>query len=153
MVLNRQLPMQSDLQNAVFLPLLAMVLLTFIVWARMYVVRIGTAIKRKIPTEQFRLDNPELPAVVVESGDNWRNLFEAPTLFYVFCLSAFVLGMVDKQLLMLAWTYVALRYVHSFIHVSYNKILHRFSIYFISCLILWYLWARLAWQLLGATTT
>ncbi len=62
-------------------------------------------------------------------GRNFVNLFEMPVLFYVLCLASYVMHNVSEALLVLAWIYVVFRIVHSLIHVTYNKIIHRFSIY------------------------
>ena len=44
--------------------------------------------------------------------------------------------------------YVALRYVHSFIHLTYNRVMHRFTVYVLSTVILFVLWGVLAVQVL-----
>ncbi|MEM7282035.1 MAG: MAPEG family protein [Pseudomonadota bacterium] len=137
------------MQQAIFYPVLAMVALAVLVWMQMYVVRIGTAVRERIPSESIRPTNRDLPLAIVTSGDNWRNLFEAPTLFYVLAIIVFVLERVDEAYLIGCWLYVALRVLHSIVHVSYNKIMHRFIVYVVGCLVLWFMWARLALQLLA----
>ncbi len=57
------------------------------------------------------------------------NLLEMPVLFYVICLMLFVSGRVDATYLYLAWGYVALRVLHSAVHVTYNNIMHRLTIF------------------------
>jgi hypothetical protein len=47
-----------------------------------------------------------------------------------------------------AWLYVALRYVHSFIHLTYNRVIHRFAVYVLSTVILFMLWGVFAVQVL-----
>jgi len=69
------------------------------------------------------------------------NLFEAPLLFYVIILTAFVTGQSGIWLLALAWTYVALRYFHSYVHLTSNVVLIRFRIFVVSMLTLTTLWA------------
>ncbi len=69
------------------------------------------------------------------------NLFEAPLLFYVIILTAFVTGQSGTWLLALAWTYVALRYFHSYVHLTSNVVLTRFRIFVVSMLTLTTLWA------------
>ena len=49
-------------------------------------------------------------------------------------------------LLALAWAFVALRYLHSYIHCTYNRVKHRFSAYLFSGLALWALWGMLAFS-------
>jgi hypothetical protein len=40
----------------------------------------------------------------------------------------------------LAWVYVALRVMHSLVHISYNDVLHRLALFFCSNLALVSLW-------------
>ena len=44
-------------------------------------------------------------------------------------MAAFALGA-------LAWLYVALRYAHSAIHCTYNRVMHRFAVFIASMLVL-----------------
>ena len=78
------------------------------------------------------------------AADNFRNLFELPVLFYVALVIAYLTNQVTAVTLGLAWTFVALRYVHSYIHCTYNKVMHRFQAYLLDGLVLWALWAALA---------
>jgi hypothetical protein len=39
-----------------------------------------------------------------------------------------------------AWAYVALRCAHSYIHVTYNRVMHRFLVYATSTVLLFALW-------------
>ncbi len=68
------------------------------------------------------------------------NLFEAPLLFYVIIMTAFVTGQSGNWLLALAWTYVALRFFHSYVHLTSNIVLIRFRIFVVSMLTLSALW-------------
>ncbi|MGH8402087.1 MAG: MAPEG family protein, partial [Gammaproteobacteria bacterium] len=54
---------------------------------------------------------------------------------------------VSETLSVLAWIYVALRIVHSLIHVTYNKIIHRFSVYATSSFLLLAMWIIFAVKL------
>ena len=68
------------------------------------------------------------------------NLFEAPLLFYVIILTAFVTGQSGNLLLGLAWAYVGLRFFHSYVHLTSNVVLIRFRIFVVSMLTLSVLW-------------
>jgi len=48
----------------------------------------------------------------------------------------------------LAWTYVASRYLHSIIHVTYNQVMHRFAVFIFSSFVLLAFWVRLGWIIL-----
>jgi len=64
-------------------------------------------------------------------------------LFYAGVVLAYTAGSVDSLLLGLAWAYVVLRWLHSLIHISYNRVMHRFTAYFLSSLVLWAFWLAL----------
>ena len=132
------------------LPLLAQVLLTFIV---MYIMgqKRGKEIK-KLKIHPQRVDvRSKSRKVFKESeaaADNYHNQLESPILFYVVILLTLMLMVQDYVIVVLAWTFVALRYVHSFIHITYNRVLHRFSVFVFSSLVLFALWFRLGWIIL-----
>jgi hypothetical protein len=64
-------------------------------------------------------------------------------------LTAYVTGAVTDSMVMLAWIYVVLRIVHSLIHVTYNRILHRFTAFTLSNVALAWLWVLIAMRVLG----
>jgi len=51
----------------------------------------------------------------------------------------------DSILVILAWAFVSARYVHSFIHITYNRVMHRFSVFIFSSFVLLAYWVRLGW--------
>ena len=90
----------------------------------------------------------EFPADVAASSDNLENLFEMPVLFYFATVVLYVTATADTVALWLAWIYVTLRYVHSFIHCRNGRVLYRFSIYTLSNVVLLVIWVRIAVALL-----
>lgn len=143
-----------DKQQIIFLPLLAQVLLTALVWLWMYKTRIAEMKKKRIAPEKLAISADAAPLLKDAAGpaENFTNLFEAPVLFYVAILSLFSLGMVNNVFLALAILYVALRYVHSFIHCTYNRVMHRFIAYITSTIVLWVIWLMIAIKVLSSVT-
>lgn len=137
--------------NAIFLPAVAMVALTFVVWLRMYVTRIGQ-MKRERIHPQSVATSAQATAKLSDSraADNFRNLFELPVLFYLAVVVAVQAGLVTTMVLALAWSFVALRIAHSWIQCTYNKVMHRFYVYCAGASALWVLWAVLGYGLLRA---
>jgi hypothetical protein len=129
--------------TSVVLPAFVLVMLTFIVWLTMYYVRFTEMRRNNIPIEQLTPFNRALTPRLITSGDNLRNLFELPVLFYFFSVLILVLHLGDTLFLVLAWSFVLLRCVHSAIHVTYNRIAHRFAAYALSSLLLWAIALRL----------
>ena len=128
------------------LPILAQVFLTFAVWIYMYVTRLSEIRRKNINPQDLdtRVNGQALLTDSPRQADNLKNLFEMPVLFYVAALLSMVLMIQDAFLVQLAWGYVALRYVHSFVHCTYNRVMHRFMAYAASCVLLILIWARLA---------
>ncbi len=142
--------------NAILLPVFGMVLLTFVVWLQMYFVRLTQARKNRITIDDLTPFNRNLPRAFITSGDNLRNLFELPVLFYLAAVLLLILHIDDVIYVWLGWAFLALRGVHSFIHTTYNRVSHRFAVYFLSSLVLWAMWLRLALQVFsvsGSTTS
>jgi len=131
--------------RVIYWPALAMVVLTFIVWLRLYIVRIGEMRRERIHPQSIATSAQAAARLRdTRAADNFRNLFELPVLFYLAMVVAAQTAQVSTSVLVLAWTFVALRVLHSAIHCTYNKVMHRFSIYFAGALVLWLLWGVIA---------
>ena len=135
---------------AIFQPALALVLLTFVVWVYMYIRRIGWMRANRVHPDRGAKSRAqrEFPADVAASSDNLENLFEMPVLFYFATVVLYVAANVDTVAIWLAWVYVALRYVHSFIHCRSGRVIYRFSVYNLSNVVLLVIWLRIAVALL-----
>ena len=135
--------------NAIFLPALAMAVLTFVVWWRMYFTRIGQ-MKRERIHPQAVATSAQAAAKLTDSrgADNFRNLFELPVLFYLALVVAAQAQLTTMTVLVLAWLFVGLRVVHSWIQCTYNKVMHRFYVYVTGGMVLWTLWGVLGYGLL-----
>ena len=133
-------------QQQIFAPVTALVFLTLLVWVFMYHKRLGFMRKKKIDPQVLinKAEGEKTLAPVAGPSDNLKNLFEMPVLFYLLCIMLFVLGKVDAMFLNLAWAYVGLRTIHSLIQSTYNRIVHRFSIYMLSMIVLIWMWLKFA---------
>ncbi len=129
-------------------PLLIQVALTAAVWIWLYATRLTTIVKNDIDPESLKVaaDSQQKLKHVAGPSDNFRNLFEAPVLYYVAILLALELLLQNRLLISLAWTYVFLRIAHSIVHVTYNRVAHRFMAYFSSTLVLWAMWGVIAYE-------
>jgi hypothetical protein len=136
--------------HLIYWPAVAMAALTFVVWLRMYFTRVAQMKRERIHPQAVATSAQAAARLTDSSGaDNFRNLFELPVLFYVALLLAAQTQQVTTLTLGLAWLFVALRVVHSAIHCTYNKVMHRFYAYLAGGSALWLLWAVLAFGLLG----
>ena len=135
----------------ILFPCVAMVALTAVVWVRLYVERIGEMRERRISAQSLSTSAAAREKLQrTQAADNFRNLFEMPVLFYALCICLAMTGMVEPAFLAGAWAYVALRFMHSFIHTGYNRVMHRFTVYAISSVLLFLLWGGFALRLLTA---
>jgi hypothetical protein len=130
--------------QAIFGPMLALMLLTFAVWIYLGVKRVPFIARSRFTRAQMRPEQlAQLsPPAVANPSDNFRNLFELPTIFYAVCLMLYALGRVDPLGLFMAWWFVAFRYAHSFVHCTFNHVLLRFVLYVISAAALWFMVLR-----------
>ncbi len=123
-------------------PAFAMMALTIFCMTRLGLLRWAAVRSGEINPKFFILFRGyEEPDKLAVYSRHVVNLFEAPLLFYVIILTAFVTGQSAIWLLALAWTYVALRYFHSYVHLTSNVVLIRFRIFVVSMLTLTTLWA------------
>jgi hypothetical protein len=134
---------------SILVPMLAIVVLTFIGFIRMAAAR-GAAVKGGHDPAYYKahLGTPE-PEATVAAVRHYGNLFELPTIFYAACLTAFVLPAVGLWTLIFAWAYVAARYVQSAIHMSYNNPSHRGGAFIIGVLAVIALWVNLGLAICG----
>lgn len=132
-------------QETIFLPFLAMGLLTFIVLGLIPQRRFRAVFQKHVTPDDFAFgESPAVPGHVALANRNYMNLLELPMLFYAVCLALFVTGSVTALALGLAWTYVLLRVLHSVVHVTYNRVIHRLALFAVSNFVLMGLWAVFA---------
>jgi hypothetical protein len=67
---------------------------------------------------------------------NYAHLMEQPTLFYAIVLALALMGFDHWLNVTLAWTYVALRVVHSLVQIFHNDLRIRFPLFLLSTLAL-----------------
>jgi len=135
--------------DPIWLPVAGMVFVTALVWIKLYADRIGEMRAKRIGAQDLatvrdaaaRLQN-------TRAAENFRNLFEVPVLFYAFCIALAVTGGSTPGFLAAAWAYVGLRALHSLIHVTYNRVMHRFLIYVSSTVLLFGMWVAFVLRIL-----
>lgn len=114
-------------------PAVAMVGLTFLVWLRLYQLRVQELVRKRIAVQSLAASaDSERLLHDTRASDNFRNLFELPVLFYVGVLTAMQFQLSDHAALALAWAFVALRALHSVVHCTFNHVMTRFTVYALS---------------------
>ena len=126
---------------ALVYPMFAMVLLTATVLVIMFRSRMRAVREKTLASAYFRtFQGGTEPEYAVKPARHFANLFEAPTLFYAACLTALATRASGPVILALAWTYVAIRLAHAWIHIGRNRLRHRIPVYGASWVVLLAMW-------------
>lgn len=119
-------------------PVFVLALLHLIMAGALYATRIPAMMKARISAQAASTPRAldRLPAWARNSANNYNNLAEAPTVFYAVVLAMALLGRADGLDAGLAWIYVALRYIHSAIQATINRVIPRFAVFSASWIVL-----------------
>lgn len=121
------------------MPVLALIIWTFVMWCVMYWRRIPAMNALSKRTQDF-IDDPklgeQLPAPARWAADNYNHLHEQPTIFYAIMFYLALTAQTGDFYLYCAWAYVVLRVVHSLVQVTSNAVLVRFGLFAISSIVL-----------------
>ncbi len=121
-------------------PVLALVIWSLIVAIILYIRRIPAMRAARMHPEKAKTPDGEwkrqLPLPAQYASHNYSHLMESPTLFYVLMFAIFLMGLASHILSLLGWGFVILRVIHSLIQLSGGKVMHRFSVFSLSILLL-----------------
>lgn len=124
--------------SSMLAPVLALIVLTLLVWIWMYATRIPAMQRAKIDPQAAAhpgsLD--VLPSSARRVADNYNHLLEQPTIFYALVFVIVLLGHSDALYVDLAWAYVGLRVVHTLIQCTVNIVNLRFLVFALSTIVL-----------------
>jgi hypothetical protein len=128
-------------QDLILPPMGVLVLLTFVALTLIPVRRFRAGFAGQVSADDFKYgESDRVPGSVSIPNRNYMNLLEQPQLFYVLCIVEYVTASVTMTALILAWTYVGLRAVHSAIHLTHNKVRNRLTVFAISNVVLGTTW-------------
>jgi hypothetical protein len=128
-------PLHNAHAVAILQAVMALAVLTFIVWLVATAARVrGMTAARIHPQQAAHVADLQgkLPGAIASKMDNYNHLFEAPTVFYATALVCVLAGQAHLLDATCAWAYVALRVVHSVIHTTVNKVIYRFYAFALS---------------------
>ena len=122
-------------------PVFCLVMLTFFMMAATGITRLISVRRRQVHPRYYVLMSGDTPPDYVQKvGRNMANLLEVPVLFYLLAVLVILFEINNQLLVDLAWLYVALRLVHSIIHISYNNVPHRLIVFVLSVVTLMIMW-------------
>lgn len=135
--------------NIIFLPVLAHMLLVFVLYIYLGKVKSRAVKEGRVDREKAALNSREWPEYVLKVSNNLANQFESPVLFYMLSVMYYLSGNVSAVLLILMGLYVVSRYLHAYIHVTSNYVPYRFKCFVIGVLILLVLTLFLTFKVIG----
>jgi hypothetical protein len=122
-------------------PMFTMVMLTLILGCITVKARFESVKNGSVNAKYYKLmQGDNIPDFVTKTTRCFNNQFEIPVIFYVACTLYISLGIESLVGIVFAWAFVVLRSVHAYIHLTYNHIIHRMSVFwaaFISVIALW----------------
>ncbi|WP_052715648.1 MAPEG family protein [Devosia chinhatensis] len=109
--------------------------------------RVPRVMRGEIPMASIAVERDAYPLKARLLSNNFDNQFQLPVLFYVGALLA-ILFQPGWPEVVLAWLFVATRYVHAYIHVTHNRVGKRFMAYAAGLAVLALFWLWLILRLL-----
>lgn len=125
---------------AVLAPVFAQVLLICFIQYGMAWVRVGHTRRGDVKIRDIALGQPNWPERATQFGNNFRNQFELPVLFFALMTFVLVTGKANLLLMGMAWLFVLSRYMHAYIHVTANRVTRRFYAYSVGSVTLYLMW-------------
>ena len=125
-------------------PMFSLVVLTFVIGFSTGISRLVSVKKGHVDRRYFKLFSGYAPPdYIIKLGRNFSNLLEVPVLFYALGIILLALEINNSLIIGLAWAFVVIRIVHSFIHVTYNNPIHRFLAFLLSSSVVLLMWIQL----------
>lgn len=128
--------------ESIFLPIFGFIALMTFVLLQTAKMRTRLVRSKQVSVSYYRTFNgePEIPEQLRQYERHFKNLMELPILFYLVLVLLYVTESVGALSLLLAWAYFLVRLGHSYIHLTYNNVVHRFIAFGTSCFVLLLLW-------------
>jgi hypothetical protein len=125
-------------------PLSALVFLTAMIVAVMFVTRVRAARGGKLHPGYFKTyDQGNPPEDVVKTQRHYANLFEIPVLFYAGGILAVVLPVQSVWASVWMWLFVFARGLHAYIHIGPNKLRPRMLSFALGLIAVFALWIEI----------
>lgn len=137
--------MQAEL---IIWPMILLAIATIAVYVPMVKARFGSVKSGKTKAHVYK-NNVGEPEESLRFSNGIRNQYETPVLFYAVCLAAYVTQNATGLMIFLAFAFALLKLAHLLVHITTNKIRHRFRLFGLSLLILLVMWLLLAFNLLS----
>jgi hypothetical protein len=124
----------------ILLPLFVEVVLTFVIWSWMAVLRARDFNSGAVRPDNIALREPNWPKRTTQLMNAFSNQFELPVLFYVLTILEYVTHLAGIVFVVLAWVFVIFRILHAYVHVTSNIVRPRGLLYGVGALVLAIMW-------------
>lgn len=132
----------------VIAPLFVQVALTFVLLFITGGMRQRALASRTVHPKDIALREPNWPLRTMQFGNAYQNQLELPLLFYVLTILELITRQADLLFVALSWVFVVLRFVHSYIHVTHNRVRYRGMTFGAGALVLLLMWIAFGIRLL-----
>ena len=132
----------------ILLPLFVEVILTFLLWVFMAVLRTRDFNSGAVRPDQIALRESNWPPRTRQFAYAFSNQFEIPVLFYVLTILAYVTHLAGLIFVILAWIFVIFRILHAYVHVTSNIVRLRGTFYGVAVVALAVNWAIYIFEVL-----
>ena len=123
-------------------PLILMIVLSILVTLRLIFIAIRLLITRKVHIKQFRLFDGDIPKHALAARAHFKNMFEIPILFYVWCILLIVNESYTQIDVFIAWGFAISRLLHSIVRIPNKDVYVRFFFFMIGLMLLSVGWVR-----------
>jgi len=134
----------------VLAPLFVQVALTFGLLFWMASARRATLRGGQLKVRDIALGQTAWPDRPQQISNSYDSQFQAPLLFYVLVILAWITRHADVIFVVMAWLFVLLRVAHAYVHTTSNYVPTRFRIFAASVFVLLIMWIIFAVRILLA---
>lgn len=122
-------------------PMFMLVMITMVVMIITARARIAAVKEGSVQISYFSLMQGDAPPeFIVKSTRHFNNLFEVPTLFYAGGAVYLALDLTAQFPMLCAWAFVAMRFIHTVIHLGHNNALHRLIAFGLGNIAILFMW-------------
>tara|TARA_Y100000741_G_scaffold355642_1_gene331308 strand:+ start:17 stop:430 length:414 start_codon:yes stop_codon:yes gene_type:complete len=135
-------------KTLILYPAILMMILTLFLYVKNYLDNRKATINKSIKFSYFKIYKGEVPDYVAVSRQTLKNQFELPIFFYFLISLILVFDKVSQLDLIFGWIFVASRYLHCYIRLNSNSVLHRAKVFLLGVLVLTGWWVIFLYNIL-----
>jgi len=127
-------------KTLILYPAISMMLLTLFLYVKNYLDNRKAKKNKSIKFSYFKTYTGDAPDYVVISRQTLKNQFELPIFFYFLISIILVFDRVSQLDIILAWVFVASRYLHCYVRLSSNYVPNRAKVFQLGMIVLIVWW-------------